>query len=386
MKYFPAMLILLPAIAHSQTTITRDEFENRINRAAADQNYRDGLLRSDELDTLLFAPSSASEGKKNINSKDPAKGPNGGIGGSSESGSNDTGNGAGQPHQPPGTGSEGGSPDPGSSSNNANASAGLTPSPEAKAAGEKEVEAKSQEEAKAATEKKAVEAKAAAARAKNKSSILGTNSESHTSSSEKNTGDYYFPSGMSVEKKSTISPVAFTFDENRTVFGISLGTSIPVRLRRTSTNVQPGYIELVVTADVAGRKKTLPADSILFAISSVVKGSSRLYLNSVKGVTPGGEEFVLKGHISDHFNTAGLSGVIKSDGRAVSRSLSQGGLALSRSLASEIGGDALATGANAVASQLIQEGSEKTSANLDRAAFIVSANPQQGVLTVEETF
>ncbi|MCP4494116.1 MAG: hypothetical protein GY820_43460 [Gammaproteobacteria bacterium] len=198
--------------------------------------------------------------------------------------------------------------------------------------------------------------------------------------------DFYFPSAISNNNNDTIAPVSVTFNDTKVKFGISIGTAIPIRLRRTSTNVQPGYIELVTLTDMPGRKKILPAGSIIFSRPSVVKGSSRLYLNTVRGVTPEGDEFFILGHVSDSFNTAGLTGIIKSDGRALERSATAGALALGGSLASELADGVIGLAASTAANQMITEGSAQSKASLDKAAFIISSNPQEGTLTVEQTF
>ncbi len=196
--------------------------------------------------------------------------------------------------------------------------------------------------------------------------------------------DYYFP--KTLQSPGNIEAVSITFEDSKVLFGISIGSTIPIRLRRVSTNVQPGYIELVTQADVAGRKKILPANSIIFSRPSVVKGSSRLYLNTVRGVTPQGLEFFINGHISDDNNTAGLSGVIKSDGRALARSATAGAVALGDALIGDLSSDAISNAASATSNQLIKEGAAESKANLDKPAFIISTSPQNGTLTVEETF
>ncbi len=219
-----------------------------------------------------------------------------------------------------------------------------------------------------------------------KGKVKKTNREKKKTRARTGTTQKYFPGALVNKNSDNIEAVSVSFDQKQHVFGISIGTSIPIKLRRTSTNVQPGYIELLVTADVAGRKKILPVDSILFARPSVVKGSSRLYLESVRGVTPDGYEFMIKGHVSDHFNTAGMTGIIKSDGRAVERSLAKGGVALGSSLISGLADDPVTTATGAAANQMIREGAASSDANLDKPVFVVSASPQPGVLTVEETF
>ncbi len=355
MKTLLTILILFAfslAYAEAGKELTLDEFNKQINKANSEELYRSTIIRQDGLHTLLIVPDAAEGEGESVGTIDTTK-----------------------PPTPPA--------DPDNTGSSAAHNAGQGDNTDAAA-----------EQLPVAAEpvmQTGVDTKIG--------SQTGSEQGQSVPKSNKSAGavkkpavqpvankDFYFPSSMSKTNNARIDSVSVTFSDTKVKFGISIGSAIPIRLRRTSTNVQPGYIELVTLADIAGRKKILPAGSIIFSRPNVVKGSSRLYLNTVRGVTPEGDEFLIRGHISDSFNTAGLTGIIKSDGRALERSAAAGAIALGGSLVSELSDGSIGSAAGSAANQMISEGSAQSKANLDKAAFIVSSSPQDGTLTVEETF
>ena len=204
--------------------------------------------------------------------------------------------------------------------------------------------------------------------------------------------DYYFPPSALISRGRKIALVGEDFeqDRGRVVFGIPLGTEIQGRVRRTSTNVQPGLIEIVVTETIRGDKDDLRAGSKLFAEPSVVRGSARLYLSVVRGITPANLEFRLRANVNDKTNAAGLAAVIQSDGRLLKRSATKSALALGASVLGNIAGVSgaapVGTAVDAFGGNVLDETQEQASAALGGPVFTVSAQPQDVIVAVEETF
>lgn len=176
-------------------------------------------------------------------------------------------------------------------------------------------------------------------------------------------------------------------DKRRVVFGISVGTTIPISLDRSASNIQPGLIALTVDKTIRGRKEDLPAGSTLFSRSSAVLGSERLFLSVSRGVTPDGDEFNVQGVVFDHQLEPGLSARVVSDGKALARAGAEGVNTLSRELLNAAptagaGGQA----AEATLGQLIQEKEKTDAATQGRPAYVVVASPQKGTVQIENTF
>jgi hypothetical protein len=176
-------------------------------------------------------------------------------------------------------------------------------------------------------------------------------------------------------------------NRNRVTFGISLGTEITVSLDNSASNIQPGLIKLTVEETVRGRKDDLPRGSTLFARSSAVLGSERLFLNVSQGVTPNGDEFSVQGVVFDTKREPGLAGRVISDGKTLARASSEGLNTLGR----ELLGAAPTTGATGAATeatlkQLLKEKQSEDRAEQGRPAYVVIASPQAATVQIETTF
>ena len=176
-------------------------------------------------------------------------------------------------------------------------------------------------------------------------------------------------------------------DRNRVTFGISLGTEITVSLDNSASNIQPGLIKLTVEETVRGRKDDLPRGSTLFARSSAVLGSERLFLNVSQGVTPNGDEFSVQGVVFDTKREPGLAGRVISDGKTLARASSEG----LNTLGQELLGAAPTTGATGAATeatlkQLLKEKQSEDRAEQGRPAYVVIASPQAATVQIETTF
>lgn len=173
----------------------------------------------------------------------------------------------------------------------------------------------------------------------------------------------------------------------RILFGIPIGTEIKVSLDQSASNVQPGLIALRVEQTIQGRKQDLPRGSTLFARSSAVIGSERLYLSVSNGITPDDVEFSASGVIFDEFREPGLAARVISDGKSLARASSEGLNTFGRELLNAAPGDGVTgAAAQAAAGSLIQEQAKEDQVTLGRPAYVVSAEPQRAVVQIEATF
>lgn len=125
--------------------------------------------------------------------------------------------------------------------------------------------------------------------------------------------------------------------KGRKYFGITIGTWSKARLNRNTTNVEPGLIELTLTDAVHGKRKTLDAGTLFFAKKSLNNGTKRLELLIVKGITPDGKEFKVRGLIFDTNKVSGLRGIIDTDENMIAQnSLNTGLLAFGGAAAKEV--------------------------------------------------
>lgn len=173
----------------------------------------------------------------------------------------------------------------------------------------------------------------------------------------------------------------------RILFGIPIGAEIPVSLDQAASNVQPGLIVLKVEKTIRGRKQDLPKGSQLFARSSAVIGSERLYLNVRQGIAPDGTEFTLRGVILDQYSEPGLAARVVSDGKTLARASSEGLNTFGQQLLQAAPGDGAAgAAAQSAAGTVLKEQSQEDRATHGRPAYVVVADPQAGVVQVEATF
>ena len=170
-------------------------------------------------------------------------------------------------------------------------------------------------------------------------------------------------------------------------FGIRMGTKIRAHLPQVTTNVEQNLTEIVIKQDVYGDFKTMPRGTKLFAKKSLNSGSNRLELLAVKGITPQGEEFTLKGIVLDINNSAGLVGAVSTDGKAVHRSIAAGVFGLGKEIAPLLNdGSVIGSGVEAAAKNIMDEKKDETEQSLNDPQYIIYVNPQDIKIRVEETF
>lgn len=105
----------------------------------------------------------------------------------------------------------------------------------------------------------------------------------------------------------------------KTRFGIRLGTWFEANLDRSTSSAEPGMVELHVTSDVVGDRHTLRAGTLLYAEKALNGATKRLELRAIKGITPDGREFGMKGQVFDIAKVSGLNGVMQVDSNQIAR-------------------------------------------------------------------
>jgi hypothetical protein len=171
------------------------------------------------------------------------------------------------------------------------------------------------------------------------------------------------------------------------LFGIRLGAWMPGRLTRTATNTEPGLVEIELTEDAAGDKKTLPAGTLLFARKQYNDGTKRLELQVEKGITPSGLEFGLHGLVFDLHKMSGLIGSISNDpSRVVERGTKKGLLAAGGAAAQQFTGSTpLGAASSAAASSILSE-TEQAVDEATRPRVTIQVPAQPLLIRVEDTF
>lgn len=174
------------------------------------------------------------------------------------------------------------------------------------------------------------------------------------------------------------------------LFGITIGTRIPVKLDSGATNVQPGLVQVTVLRDVQGTKGVLERGSSLFLQVNAVPGSSRLFGDAVQGITRVHKyEFGLNGNIFADDGQPGFAAVVLSDGKGVQRAVDKGLSALGKTavqVAANGAGTGVAGAGTTAADSLLDEKDDKNRLGRGTPNFVVQAEPQAAFIQVGETF
>lgn len=179
---------------------------------------------------------------------------------------------------------------------------------------------------------------------------------------------------------------AAKIDEARQ-FGVRMGSWIKARVNRNTTSADPGSVELSVSEEVAGDRRSLPAGTLLFAEKTFNAGTNRMDLYIVRGITPDGVEFRAKGIVYDQSKVAGLPGIITTDAKQVVKTgATKGMLAASRALVDKMsGGTPVGSAVGAGAGSLLSD-TENVASERNRQSVTISVAPQPIYVQVEETF
>lgn len=170
-------------------------------------------------------------------------------------------------------------------------------------------------------------------------------------------------------------------------FGIRMGSKIRAYLPQVTTNVEQNLTEIAVVQDVFGDYKTLEKNTKIYCKKTLNPGSNRLELLAVKGITPKGEEFKLKGIVLDINNVAGLVGAISTDGKTAKRTLSAGVFGVGEALAPILNdGSLVGAGIEAAADNVLKEKETESEKTLLNPLYTIYVNPQDIMIRVEETF
>lgn len=173
--------------------------------------------------------------------------------------------------------------------------------------------------------------------------------------------------------------------DNKRIFGVRLGTWMEARINRDTTSAEPGLVELTVTSDVVGDKKTLPSGTLLFAQKQLNSATKRMELKVQKGITPKGLEFQMNGQIYDTLRVSGLQGIISGDTDAsIKRGASKGALAAVSAAARSIPGPLSQAGGAAVDSVANDAGRVIDETTEQRLTIYVASQPV--LIRVEDTF
>lgn len=173
--------------------------------------------------------------------------------------------------------------------------------------------------------------------------------------------------------------------DNTRLFGVRLGTWMEAHINRDTTSAEPGLVELTVTSDVVGDKKTLPSGSVLFAQKQLNSATKRMELHVQKGITPKGVEFKMNGQVFDLQRVSGLLGIISGDTDAsIKRGASKGALAAVSAAARAIPGPLSQAGGAAVDSVTNDAGRVIDETTEQRLTIYVASQPV--MIRVEDTF
>lgn len=173
-----------------------------------------------------------------------------------------------------------------------------------------------------------------------------------------------------------------------TSFGIRLGTWMEGNINRNTSNAEPGLVEITLTADTVGDKKTLKEGTILFAQKQFNPATKRLEMMVQKGITPSGQEFKIAGLIFDTQKVSGLSGIVDMDNASsVKRGASKGLIAAAGTAAakSAAGATPFGSAASATVDSVLQDQSNVVEQTTGQQLTIY-VSPQPLLIRVDQTF
>ena len=168
-------------------------------------------------------------------------------------------------------------------------------------------------------------------------------------------------------------------------FGIRLGSWLQASLGRNTTSAESGAVELTLSTDAVGDRRTLPAGTTLFAEKQLNSATRRLELTITHGITPNGTEFEMRGIVFDPLKTPGLAGVYVMDKKEVaSKGAFKGAIAAAGAAANSMGGGVAGAAANAASQSVLNDANQVAESNGVQAIIYVS--PQPLIIRVEKQF
>ena len=169
-------------------------------------------------------------------------------------------------------------------------------------------------------------------------------------------------------------------------FGVRLGTWLNASLDRNTTSGESGEVELTLTADAIGDRRTVPAGTLLFASKALNNATKRMEMVVTHGITPTGLEFEMHGLVFDPRKTPGLAGVYVLDQKAaVKTGATRGALAAVGAAVSKIGGGAIGEASNVATQSVLKDASQTSELNNAHEA-IIYVSPQALIIRVDKQF
>lgn len=173
--------------------------------------------------------------------------------------------------------------------------------------------------------------------------------------------------------------------QSTVAFGIRLGSWLNASLDRNTTSGEAGSVELTLTGDAIGDRRTLPAGTLLFADKSLNNTTKRMEMVVTHGITPTGLEFVMHGLVFDPQKTPGLAGIYVLDKKeSVSRGVQRGAIAAVGAAVGMAGPGVAGAATNAATQSVLNDASTVTDNNAAQAVIYVS--PQALIIRVEKQF
>lgn len=173
--------------------------------------------------------------------------------------------------------------------------------------------------------------------------------------------------------------------QSTVAFGIRLGSWLNASLDRNTTSGESGSVELTLTGDAIGDRRTLPAGTVLFADKNLNNTTKRMEMVVTHGITPTGLEFEMHGLVFDPQKTPGLAGIYVLDKKeSVSRGVQKGAIAAVGAAVGMAGPGVAGAATNAATQSVLNDASTVTDNNAAQAVIYVS--PQALIIRVEKQF
>jgi len=170
-------------------------------------------------------------------------------------------------------------------------------------------------------------------------------------------------------------------------YGIRIGTWMQGSINRNVSSAEPGLVEITLTADVVGDKRTLKAGTILFAQKQLNNATKRLDMVIQKGITPNGHEFKATGFIFDTSQVSGLPGIISGDNtQSIKRGLNKGVLAAAGAATRMLSNTSIVGSAAGAASGSLTQDRDNLVEQTTEQQLTVYVSPQPVLIRVDQTF
>lgn len=192
---------------------------------------------------------------------------------------------------------------------------------------------------------------------------------------------FYIPPGGGGQAKITSG----TLGNGDVKYGITIGSWVKVELERPASSAETGLIEFSLNESMAGRFKTLPAGTILFAQKNINMANKRMEALIVRALLPSGEELTnIRGRIFSLDKSAGLQGdLIRDREGEADATLGKAALTGIKAAVPSMGGDVAGAVVGSVADDTISN--EQRYMNKTPSASI-RVYPQVCLLKISESF